>query len=81
MRAASPDPAGGPRSRWLMAQRARGADLLRLDLYVEGAGADLRIYVYGTDCGESRELVHEVNALRRALRGRFERLCAGRSGA
>jgi hypothetical protein len=39
---------------------------------------DLRIYAYGTLRGESRPVVHEINALRRALRERFDRLQDGR---
>jgi hypothetical protein len=38
----------------------------------------LRIYAYGTLRGESRPVVHEINALRRALRERFDRLQDGR---
>ena len=39
---------------------------------------ELRIYVYGTLRAESGPVVHEINALRRALRERFDRLPAGR---
>jgi hypothetical protein len=39
---------------------------------------DLRLYVYGSLRGESKPVVQEINALRRALRERFDRLPAGR---
>lgn len=39
---------------------------------------DLRIYVYGFLRAESKPVVREINALRRALRERFDRLPAGR---
>ena len=39
---------------------------------------ELRIYVYGSLQAESRPVVREINALRRALRERFDRLPAGR---
>ncbi len=39
---------------------------------------ELRIYVYGTLRAESGPVVHEINALRRALHERFDRLPAGR---
>jgi len=39
---------------------------------------DLRLYVYGSLRGESKSVVQEINALRRALRERFDRLPAGR---
>ena len=39
---------------------------------------DLRIYVYGSLRAESKPVVREINALRRALRERFDRLPAGR---
>ena len=39
---------------------------------------ELRIYVYGSLRAESKPVVHEINALRRALRERFDRLPAGR---
>jgi hypothetical protein len=39
---------------------------------------ELRIYVYGFLRAESEPVVHEINALRRALRERFDRLPAGR---
>jgi hypothetical protein len=39
---------------------------------------DLRLYVYGSLRGESKSVVREINALRRALRERFDRLPAGR---
>lgn len=39
---------------------------------------DLRLYVYGSLRGESKPVVQEINALRAALRERFNRLPAGR---
>jgi hypothetical protein len=39
---------------------------------------ELRIYVYGSLRAESGPVVHEINALRRALHERFDRLPAGR---
>ena len=39
---------------------------------------DLRLYVYGSLRGKSKPVVQEINALRRALRERFDRLPAGR---
>jgi hypothetical protein len=39
---------------------------------------DLRIYVYGSLRAESKPVVREINALRRGLRERFDRLPAGR---
>jgi len=42
------------------------------------ASGDLRLYVYGSLRGESKPVVQEINALRRALRERFDRLPAGR---
>ena len=39
---------------------------------------DLRLYVYGSLRGESKSVVREINALRRALRERFDRLPAER---
>lgn len=39
---------------------------------------ELRIYVYGSLRAESKPVVREINALRRALRERFDRLPAGR---
>ncbi len=39
---------------------------------------ELRIFVYGSLRAESTPVVHEINALRRALRERFDRLPAGR---
>jgi hypothetical protein len=39
---------------------------------------DLRLYVYGSLRGDSKPVVQEINALRRALRERFDRLPAGR---
>jgi hypothetical protein len=39
---------------------------------------ELRIYVYGSLRAESKPVVHEINALRRGLRERFDRLPAGR---
>lgn len=39
---------------------------------------ELRIYVYGFLRAESKPVVREINALRRALRERFDRLPAGR---
>jgi hypothetical protein len=39
---------------------------------------ELRIYVYGALLRESAPVVHEINALRRALHERFDRLPAGR---
>jgi hypothetical protein len=39
---------------------------------------DIRIYVYGTAVGDSQPVVHDVNALRRALDERFDRLPARR---
>ena len=39
---------------------------------------DLRIYVYGSLRAESKPVVREINALRQALRERFDRLPAGR---
>jgi hypothetical protein len=39
---------------------------------------ELRIYVYGSLRAESKPVVYEINALRRALRERFDRLPAGR---
>jgi hypothetical protein len=39
---------------------------------------DLRIYVYGSLRAESKPVIREINALRRALRERFDRLPAGR---
>jgi hypothetical protein len=39
---------------------------------------DLRLYVYGSLRGASKPVVQEINALRRALRERFDRLPAGR---
>lgn len=39
---------------------------------------DLRLYVYGSLRAESKPVVYEINALRRALRERFDRLPAGR---
>jgi hypothetical protein len=39
---------------------------------------ELRIYVYGSLKAESSPVVREINALRRALRERFDRLPAGR---
>jgi hypothetical protein len=39
---------------------------------------ELRIYVYGSLHAESKPVVREINALRRALRERFDRLPAGR---
>lgn len=39
---------------------------------------DLRIYVYGFLRAESKPVVREINALRRALHERFDRLPAGR---
>ena len=39
---------------------------------------ELRLYVYGSLRAESKPVVHEINALRRALRERFDRLPAGR---
>ncbi len=39
---------------------------------------ELRLYVYGSLRAESKPLVREINALRRALRERFDRLPAGR---
>jgi hypothetical protein len=39
---------------------------------------DMRIYVYGTLTGDSQPVVHDVNALRRALDERFDRLPARR---
>jgi hypothetical protein len=39
---------------------------------------DLRLYVHGSLRGESKPVVREINALRRALRERFDRLPAGR---
>lgn len=39
---------------------------------------DLRLYVYGSLHGQSKPVVQEINALRRALRERFDRLPAGR---
>lgn len=39
---------------------------------------ELRLYVYGSLRGESKPVIQEVNALRRALRERFDRLPAGR---
>jgi hypothetical protein len=39
---------------------------------------ELRIYVYGSLRAESKSVVHEINALRRGLRERFDRLPAGR---
>lgn len=39
---------------------------------------ELRIFVYGSLRAESRPVVREINALRRALRERFDRLPAGR---
>jgi hypothetical protein len=39
---------------------------------------DLRINVYGSLRGDSKPVVYEINALRRALRERFDRLPAGR---
>ena len=39
---------------------------------------DLRIYVYGSLRAESEPVVREINALRRGLRERFDRLSAGR---
>jgi hypothetical protein len=42
-----------------------------------GSG-ELRIYVYGSLRAESKPVIREINALRRALRERFDRLPAGR---
>ncbi len=39
---------------------------------------ELRIYVYGSLRAESKPVVREINALRQALRERFDRLPAGR---
>lgn len=39
---------------------------------------ELRLYVYGSLRAESKPVVREINALRRALRERFDRLPAGR---
>lgn len=39
---------------------------------------ELQIYVYGSLRAESKPVVREINALRRALRERFDRLPAGR---
>jgi hypothetical protein len=39
---------------------------------------ELRLYVYGSLRADSKPVVHELNALRRALRERFDRLPAGR---
>jgi hypothetical protein len=39
---------------------------------------ELRIYVYGWLAGNSCPVVHEVNALREALRERFDRMSARR---
>jgi hypothetical protein len=39
---------------------------------------ELRIYVYGSLRADSKPVVREINALRRALRERFDRLPAGR---
>jgi len=39
---------------------------------------DLRIYIYGSLRAESKPVVREINALRRALHERFDRLPAGR---
>jgi hypothetical protein len=42
----------------------------------QGESGELRIYVYGLFPRDSQQVVHEVNALRRALRERFDRLPA-----
>jgi hypothetical protein len=39
---------------------------------------EVRIYVYGWLAGDSRPVVQEMNALREALRERFDRLPARR---
>jgi hypothetical protein len=58
-------------------RRERSVDGVMTYRTAVGSG-DLRLYVYGSLRGESKPVVQEINALRRALRERFDRLPAGR---
>jgi hypothetical protein len=64
----------GQRHKARRQRRVPGGVTYRTDL----DSGELRIYVYGTLPRESQPVVHEMNALRRALHERFDRLPARR---
>lgn len=55
-------------------RRVPGGVTYRTDL----DSGEMRIYIYGSQPRDSQQVVHEMNALRRALRERFDRLPARR---
>jgi hypothetical protein len=55
-------------------RRIPGGVTYRTDL----DSGELRIYICGSQPRDSQQVIHEMNALRRALRERFDRLPARR---